>query len=84
MSTKCFLRNATQTGTYGDIAWVGVLQSNAEISEYGVPDYAACGLAAHIPYGCLYHFAGEIATSSIEHTVCSMPSDSKSDQYTLE
>ena len=84
VSIKCFLCDATQTGTYADIGWVGILQPNAETSEYGVPDYAACGLAAHTPYGALYHFAGEIATSSIEHTVCSMPSDSKSDQYTLE
>ena len=80
VSTKRFLHDTTWTGTYGDIAWVGVLQPNAEISEYGVPDYAACGLAAHTPYGALYHSAGEIATSSIEHTVCSMPAGSKSDQ----
>ena len=80
MSTKPFLCDATWTGTYGDIAWVGVLQPIAKTSEYGVPDYAACGLAAHTPYGALYHSAGEIASSSIEHTVCCMPAGSKSDQ----
>ena len=33
VSTKCFLHDETQIGTYGDIVWVGVLQPNAETSE---------------------------------------------------
>ena len=80
VSSKHFLCDATWTGTYGDIAWVGVLQPNAEISEYGVPDYAVCGLAAQTLYGALYYSASEIAKSSIENTVCSMPAGCKSHQ----
>ena len=84
VSTKHFLHNATWTGAYGDIAWVGVLQLNAETSEYGIPEHAACGLAAHTPCGALYHSTSEIATSSIEHTVYSMHSGSRSDWLALE
>ena len=84
VSTKRFLRDATRTGAYGDIAWVGVLQPNAETTEYGVPDYAACGLTAPTTCGALYHSADEIAPPTIEHTVCSMPAGSKSDQLALE
>ena len=84
VSTKHFFPNATWTGAYGDIEWVGVLQPNAETSEYGTPEHAACGLAAHTPCGALYQCASEIATSSIEHTVCSMPTGSKSGQIVLE
>ena len=84
VSTKCSLHDAKRTFTYGDIAWVGVLQPNAETSEYGTPKYAACGLAAHTPCGALYHSTSEIATSSIEHTVFSMPSGSKYDWLALE
>ena len=32
--TKYFLCDVTWTGAYGDIAWVCVLQPNAETSEY--------------------------------------------------
>ena len=84
MSTKRFLCDATRTGAYVDIAWVGVLQPNAETSEQGAPKHAACGLTAHAPCGALYHSASEIATPTIEHTVCSMPTGSKSDQLALE
>ena len=84
VSTKYYLHDATQTGAYGDIVWVDVLQPNAGTSDHGATEYAACGLAAHTPCGDLYHSAGEIATSSIENTVCSMPSGSKSDQLALE
>ena len=84
VSTKRFLRDATWTGAYGDIAWVGVLQPNVETTEYGVPDYAACGLTAPTTCGALYHSADEIAPPTIEHTVCSMPAGSKSDQLALE
>ena len=84
MSTKRFLRDATWTGAYGDIAWVGVLQPNVETTEYGVPDYAACGLTAPTTCGALYHSADGIAPPTIEHTVCSTPAGSKSDQLALE
>ena len=50
----------------------------------GVPDYAACGLTAPTTCGALYHSADEIAPPTIEHTVCSMPAGSKSDQLALE
>ena len=33
VSTKHFLCDTTWTGAYGDIAWVGVLKPNADISE---------------------------------------------------
>ena len=79
VSTKRFLHDATRTGAYGDTACVGVLQPNAETSEEGAPDHAACGLTAPAPCGALYHSASEIATPTIKHTVCSMPAGSKSD-----
>ena len=84
VSTKRFLCDATWTGAYGDIAWVGVLQPNVETTEYGVPDYAACGLTAPTTCGALYHSADEIASPTIEQTVCSMPAGSKSNQLALE
>ena len=84
VSTKYFLHDATWTGAYGDITWVGVLHLNAETSKYGTPEHAACGLAAHTPCGALYHSTSEIATSSIEYTVYSMPFGSKSDKLALE
>ena len=66
VSTKCFLCNATQTGAYGDIAWFGFVNPSAKTSQHGAPKHAACGLAAHTPYGALNYSAGGIATSSIE------------------
>ena len=84
VSTKRFLRDATRTGAYGDIAWVGVLQPNVETTEYGVPDYAACGLTAPTTCGALYHSADGTAPPTIEHTVCNRPAGSESDQLALE
>ena len=83
VSTKRFLYHATCTGAYGDIVWVCVLQPNVKTSEHGEPEYAACGLAAYTPCGALYHSAGEIAASSMEHIVCSMPAGSKPNQFAL-
>ena len=87
MSTKYFLCDATWSGAYGDTAWVGILQPNADTSEYGATEQAACGLAAqvileaaengacniaeHATCGAMYHSAGEITTFSIKHTICS-------------
>ena len=84
VSTKRFLCNPTWTSAYRDIAWVGVLQPNADTSEYRAPEHAACVLAAHTPCGALDHSANEIATPNIVQTVCSMPVVSKSDQLALE
>ena len=84
MSTKYFLYNATWNGSYGYIAWVVILQPNVETLEHRAPEHAACGLAVHTPCGALYHSAGEIATYSIECTICSTPAGSKSDQLALE
>ena len=83
VSTKCFLGEAIQSGVYGDIAWVGVLEPNAGISEHRATETATCGLAANTTYRALYHSAGEIATSSIKHTIISAPSGSKSDKLAL-
>ena len=76
-----FFEMQTWSGAYGDIVWVGVLQSNADLSKHGATKYAACGLAAHVTLeaaenaignvaehatcGAMYHSAGEVVASSI-------------------
>ena len=100
VSTKGFLHNATWSGVYGDITWVGVLQPNADTLEHGATKHDACVLAAHATLeaaenaagniaehatcGAMYHSADKVAASSIEHTKYSAPSGSKSDQLLLE
>ena len=100
VSIKYFLRVAIQSGAYGDITWIGVLQPNIDTSEYRATEHASCGLAAHATleatesaagnmaerttYGAMYHSTGEIAISSIEHTIYSVLPGSKSNQLALE
>ena len=100
VSTKNFLHYATQSGTYGDITWLCVLQPTVNTSDCGATEYPTCSLAVNLTleaaentagnmaepttYWAIYHSSSEVAASSIEQTILSVPSGSKSNQLALE